>query len=257
MIRQVLQSELSVVEKLIKQDCARNYFVCLGLESSKTPFDSILGEWDEKENLKAVLFKRKTGNLQFYSPGNFDADGFAEYIHNMDFKALIGPSSYCDRFMGRNLFTRVIDGAIIAKLSSQVSSISGHSFLEVKPLRIGDLDQVVKLYEKVFSGFSPKAVMEEKLGKDRGRGVCIRHKGEIVCVVQSEFEMAHSALVVGVATDPDFQGRGLASKCLKVLCSQLLTEGKDLYLQYDNGDAGRIYEKLGFRPIDQVKHYVK
>jgi uncharacterized protein len=40
-----------------------------------------------------------------------------------------------------------------------------------------------------------------------------------------------------------------------VLCNQLLQEGKDLYLQYDNMVAGRIYEKLGFKPIDVVRNY--
>ncbi|MDF2841107.1 MAG: putative acetyltransferase, partial [Clostridia bacterium] len=63
------------------------------------------------------------------------------------------------------------------------------------------------------------------------------------------------AIIVGVGTAAAFQGKGLATKCLKVLCSQLLREGKDLYLQYDNMNAGRIYEKLGFQPIDMIRYY--
>jgi predicted GNAT family acetyltransferase len=99
--------------------------------------------------------------------------------------------------------------------------------------------------------------MEERIKSGRGRGLCIRRNGKIVAVAQSEFEMDTSALIVGVATDPASQGKGLGSTCVEALCSQLLKEGKDLYLQYDNMDAGRIYERLGFRPFDQVKHYEK
>jgi len=42
-----------------------------------------------------------------------------------------------------------------------------------------------------------------------------------------------------------------------MLCKEMLAEGKKLYLQYDNADAGRLYGRLGFLPIDQVKHYTK
>ncbi len=256
MIRPVQQQELPEVKKLVMLDCARNYFVCLGLTADETPFEEILGEWDESGTLKAVLFQRKTGNLQFYAPGGFDVEGFAEKISEMDFKAVIGPSSYCDRFLDRKLFTRTTNGAIIAKRALD-GSLPKLFFPEVEPLGVNDLDQVVRLYGKVFSGFSPAAVMEQKLKNGRGRGVCIRYNGVIVSVVQSEFEMQDTALIVGVATDPDFQGKGLASKCLQVLCHELLFEGKSLYLQYDNMAAGRIYEKLSFRPIDQVKYYIR
>ena len=60
-----------------------------------------------------------------------------------------------------------------------------------------------------------------------------------------------------MATRPDYTGQGLATECLQLLSSRLLEEGKNIYLQYDNLEAGRIYERIGFKPIDQVMHYKK
>ena len=257
MIRKLEESEYDRVLNFIKEDNARNYFIRLGFESKKTVYEEIIGEFDKEDNLKAVLLKRKSGNLQFYAKENFNIDGFSEYISKMDFSSLISPSSYCDKFLNKGLFSKVKDGAIIARLSVDNKMMLNNSISEVETLKVLDLDEVVNLYEQVFTGFTSKSVMKEKLLSNRGRGVCIRKNGKIVSIAQSEFEDLKSAIIVGVATEPELQGLGLGSKCLEVLCNQLLEEGKDLYLQYDNMDAGRIYERIGFKPIDKVKHYIK
>ena len=257
MIREIIEEEYGEVLELIEQDLGRNYFIRLGLENAKKIYEKMIGEWTREGKLKAVLFRRKLGNLQFYAKEDFDVEGFTGYIRDLEFKALIGPASYCDRFLGKDLFSSVKEGAIIAKLAVTNHTTGLPAFEEVDILRVEDLDEVVKIYEKVFTGFSSKAVMEDRINSGRGRGLCIRRHGKIVAVAQSEFEMDTSALIVGVATDPEFQGKGLGSACVEVLCNQLVKEGKNLYLQYDNMDAGRIYERLGFRPFDQVKHYGK
>lgn len=254
MIIEVKQEKYPEVYEFIKQDNARNYFARLGFESDKPMYETIIGERDELGQLKAVLLKRLSGNLQFYAKGAFDADGFAATISQVEFGSLISPRSYSDIFLEKGLFSSFKDGAFIARLDRS-EFYNSADYSEVEPLMLEDLDEVVRLYQKVFTAFNSKAVMEKRLRSGRGRGVCIKHEGKIVSVVQSEFEDNNSALIVGVGTDAGFQGKGLATKCLMVMCSQLTQEGKDLYLQYDNMDAGRIYEKLGFKPIDQIRHY--
>ncbi|MBB6214414.1 hypothetical protein HNQ80_000494 [Anaerosolibacter carboniphilus] len=256
MIREILEEEYGEVLEFINQDPGRNYFIRLGLENGKKVYEKLIGEWDHEQRLKAVLFRRKLGNLQFYAKGDFDIEGFVGCMRELEFKALIGPASYCDQFLGKGLFASAHEGAIIAKLAALGQTMEYPISEEIEILKIQDLDEVATIYEKVFTGFSSKAVMEERLNSGRGRGLCIRRNGKIAAVAQSEFEMETSALIVGVATDPEYQGKGLGTACVKALCDQLLKEGKDLYLQYDNMDAGRIYERLGFRAFDQVKHYV-
>lgn len=254
MVREVEQKEYQTVYNLIRQDSARNYFIRLGLDSSKPVFKNIFGDWDDIGRLRAVLFQRLSGNLQFYAAEDFDAEGFAACISKLEFESLISPRSYSDKLLGKGLFQSFEDIAYISRLDKN-KQIEFESYAEVEPLEVKDLDEVIRLYGNIFSSFSSKAVMEKRLISGRGRGVCIKHLSAMASVVQSEYEEKHSALIVGVGTAPEFQGQGLATKCLKVLCRQLLQEGKDLYLQFDNMDAGRIYQKLGFEPIDQVRSY--
>lgn len=255
MIHKLSTIDYEKVLKLISKDNARNYFIRLGLESDKAVFENVYAQIDGEGNMRAAMFHRKSGNLQFYADGAFEVEGFTEIIRNLDFKTLISPSSFCDKFEDKQVFSEVIDGAIIAELKDFKRQYGFGTFHDVKPLSINDLNQVVELYKKVFPSYSSQDVMKEKLTNDRGRGVCIKKDGKIIAVAQSEFEDTKSALIVGVATDPDYQKKGLASQCLEMLCKELLSEGKKLYLQYDNVDAGRIYGRLGFVPIDQVKHY--
>jgi GNAT superfamily N-acetyltransferase len=254
MIKEMSKAEYSKAYGFIRQDNARNYFMRLGFETDKPVYESIIGELSDKGELKAILLKRLSGNLQFYAKGEFDVEGFSACISDMEYNSLISPRSYCDKFLENGLFSKYEEGAIIAKLDRRGID-QCEQYPEVEPLRLEDLDQVVELYKKIFSSFSSKEVMEKRLKSGRGRGLCIRHQEKVVSVVQSEFEESDSALIVGVGTAVDFQGKGLATKCLKAMCKQLAQEGKDLFLQYDNMDAGRIYENLGFKPIDQVRYY--
>lgn len=255
MIYKLSTIDYEKVLKFIRKDNARNYFIRLGLESEKPVFEDIYAQIDGEGNMRAAMFRRKSGNLQFYADGAFEVEGFTEIMRKLDFNTLISPSSFCDKFADKQLFSDVRDGAIIAELRDFKRQYGFGTFHDVKPLSMNDLDQVEALYKKVFPSFSSIDVMRQKLDVNRGRGVCIKRDGKIIAVAQSEFEETKSALIVGVATDPEYQKQGLASQCLEMLCKELLAEGKRLYLQYDNEDAGRIYGRLGFLPIDQVKHY--
>ena len=257
MIGELSKEEYIKAHKFVLNDIARNYFILLAFENKKPFYHQIIGEWGTDKELKAVLLKRKSGNMQFYAKEDFDIEGFSKWIRNMEFKALISPGSYCDKFLDKGLFTSVKEGAIIAELTSENFYRAEQKKYKIEYITLSDLDEVVRLYEKVFPSFSTKEVMIERLAGGRGRGLCIRMNGEIVSVAQSEFETDKAALIVGVATKPGFQKRGLAMSCVWELSRRLLGEKKDVYLQYDNLDAGRIYSKIGFKPVDQVKHYIK
>lgn len=258
--------------EFIKLDNARNYFIRLGLESEKDVFERAYGYWNDNNNLTAALFKRISGNLQFFANDDFDVVGFTEILRNLEYEYLISPKSYCDAFLGRDLFELEREGAYIAKLeksnwidkreSGEIHQSKNSGKLNdqvgtMKKMTVADIGEITKLYQEVFNSFSSDAVMRKKLETGRGRGVCIRFDNQIVSVAQSEFENSKSAVIVGVATEKTHQGEGLATKCLESIISELIGEGKDLYLQYDNPKAGEIYKKLGFKDIDRVKHYKK
>lgn len=270
MIREIQIEEKQMLLDFIKRDNARNYFVRLGLEGEKAVFEKIYGEFDGKGLVKAVLLKRLSGNLQFFATEIFDLEEFSKIIKDMEFDYLISPATCCDPFSGRGLFSSEIEGAYIAELKKEewnsqpvekvaLGEVKKSRELEtrVEPISTSDLYEIVELYKEVFNSFSSDAVMRKKLETGRGRGVCIKQEGKIVCVAQSEFENETSGIIVGVATAKGYEKRGFATTCLRSIISALTEEGKDLYLQYDNPKAGEIYKRLGFKEIDRVKHYKK
>ncbi len=254
MIREIKNiDEMKQVYSLASLDKARNYFILLTLDGNINLYDSIYGQWDDDNKLIATLLKRKSGTLQFYAKGSFDIEGFSKLISTLDYKAMIGPKSILDNFLNKGLFTHKIDGGFISEREN-IKVEDEMDISDVEGIGVGDLDSVVDLYKKVFSSFSSKDIMEEKLITNRGRGVCIKKGKKIISVAQTDYETEDSALIVGVATDPDYRNQGYATKCVKVLVKEL---NRKLFLQYDNPDAGRIYDKIGFKVIDRVRHYIK
>lgn len=253
MIKKIPLGEYHLVKKFAETDVARNYFVLLGLSGKKLVYDDIYGEYKDGD-LRAILLLRKSKVLQFYAPGEFDIDGFARLISTLEYDALIGPRSYCTAFFDKGLFKSLKDGAYISKLDRHSALEAPSTNYNIREITTLDLDEIVELYKEAFESFSSKEVMQEKLKINRGRGVCIEEDGKIIAVAQTDFETKDSAVIVGVATKNDCRHKGLATACTQYLCKQLLKEGKDVYLQYDNLDAGRIYERLGFERVDQVIH---
>lgn len=254
MIIEIKKDKKYLIKQFVEKDVGRNYFILLGLTSKKEIYDKIYGEYHGDE-LRALLFRRKSGTLQFYAPGEFDHNGFVELISSLEYNTLIGPKSYCDKFLNQGIFSSSENGAYISKLDKDYKMKPFEIRNNIRDIEVEDLDEIVELYKKVFKSFSPKEVMEEKLIKKRGRGVCIEKDEKIISLAQTDFERSDAAVIVGVATCPDYSAKGLATECLKLLSSRLLQEGKNIYLQYDNLEAGSIYERIGYRPIDQVMHY--
>lgn len=262
----------------LRKDNSRNYFIRLGLESERPSFECVFEELSETGELIATLFKRCSGNLQFYSDGIYDVSGFGEILKTISFDTLISPGTCCDPLCEAYSFESVREGAYLAKLTPEAwrkkeaerslekkvadqrkesgsSSEPENKQIQIHPLSEKDLPEVLHLYSEVFSSFSPETVMRKKLQEKRGRGLCLRVGNGLVSVVQTEFEELDSAVIVGVATAVGYEGQGFATRLLRMLISELTEEGKTLYLQYDNMKAGSIYGSLGFTVMDRVKHY--
>lgn len=71
----------------------------------------------------------------------------------------------------------------------------------------------------------------------------------MVSMASTTAENTFSAMVVGVATLESYKKKGYATACMVKLCDQLLSEGKELCLFYDNPEAGAIYKRIGFEDI--------
>jgi len=69
---------------------------------------------------------------------------------------------------------------------------------------------------------------------------------------------SRSARIGLVYTPPELRGRGYATSCVAHLSQRILDSGKDvctLSTNLANPISNRIYERIGYRPVQDVDHY--
>lgn len=122
----------------------------------------------------------------------------------------------------------------------------------VRQATLGDVEELVDLLNSIPEFADSEQTVERKrreLEDGTSRAVYIREDDQMVATASTTAENSLSAMVVGVATLEDFKRKGYATKCMISLCSQLLSEGKEMCLFYDNLEAGVIYKRIGFKDI--------
>lgn len=245
--------------ELARMDPARNYFVCLTLDNHQT----YLNSWQITQHDEPVfgLFLRKTGILQMIKHPDTElmslSDETSAIIRSISWKQANVTTAFKDYLLFINPDYEVKEAAMIAALESK-HYIPRHHDMKLRAviLDTSHLSEVVTLYQRVFKSFASQSYMEEKLLSKRGRAVGLFMNHQLVAVAQSDYEGGGKAVIVGVATHPEYQGMGYGRACLEVLVDQLLDAQMTLYLQYDSPTAGKLYESMGFKPFDRVYYVI-
>jgi predicted GNAT family acetyltransferase len=79
-------------------------------------------------------------------------------------------------------------------------------------------------------------------------------EGVVASAALSSAEGGGVAMLGGVATLETYRGLGLSTWCVGALCEGLFAAGGEeiaLFYLKDNTPAGRVYDKLGFRPAGE------
>ncbi len=120
--------------------------------------------------------------------------------------------------------------------------------IEIRALRLSDLTEVEVIERRAYPTPWSRAMFASELGKPTS--VCLgAFEGDqlVGYVVNSRYVDAWH--VMNVAVDPDYQGRGIATRLLQRLFELTADDGRDGYtleVRVSNTVAIQLYEKLGF-----------
>ncbi|MGD7052550.1 GNAT family N-acetyltransferase [Sutcliffiella horikoshii] len=256
MIRRLAEADHEKCFDFLGEQPAENLFIIGDIEAYgyEKDFQRLWGEFNEDGELIAVLLNYEE-NFIPYAKGAFDAEGFANIMLNdPKFTMMSGLKDVTARIepfvMHRLKRKRQTYYAKCTALSHElVATVDTSKVIQAIP---EDADRLVQLLKSVPE-FSDSIITVERkkrvLAEGVSRSFFVEEEGMMVSTASTTAENTVSAMVVGVATLEKFKKKGYATQCMVKLCNQLLQEGKELCLFYDNPSAGVIYKRIGFQDI--------
>ena len=120
--------------------------------------------------------------------------------------------------------------------------------IDIRALRLTDLTDVEGIEQRAYTTPWSRSMFASELGKPTSICLGAFEGGQLIgYVVNSRYVDAWH--VMNVAVDPDYQGRGIATRLLERLFELTAADGRDGYtleVRVSNAEAIGLYEKLGF-----------
>lgn len=130
--------------------------------------------------------------------------------------------------------------------------MTSETSFDMRRTTVEDIPSHMELMQSIpeFEGSSTsEQSMKRTIDRGTGRSYAIWEGDKMVSVVSTTAENTQSAMIVGVGTREDHKRKGYASELMIKICEELINEGKIICLFYDNPEAGKIYQRLGFKKI--------
>lgn len=254
MIRRLDESDHDNCFKLIKTMPAENLFIIGDIEAYgyNQEFQKVWGEFNEFGEIVAILLKFEENYIPF-AAGSFNGKGFADIMSNdPNFKMMSGLKEFTEQiepFLKQQLKKkRTSYYAKCTKLNDTLKVIDVNDVQKALPKDAEDLVNLINSIPEFDSTLTVERKLRE-LKDGTSRSYFIEEDGKMVSTASTAAENSMSSMVVAVATLENYKKKGYATKCMLKLCNDLLLEGKDLCLFYDNPAAGAIYKRIGFEDI--------
>ncbi len=258
-----------VIRKLTNDDCTKtldylsaepaiNLFIIGDIEGFglDVDFQEIWAEINEKNEIEGLMLRFHENFIPYSKKKDFDWTEFKKIIVQFE-SEIEGPVMMSGKESILNQFGDILPeyerrSTYFCELTSR-SKLLLQGTENVKVATADDSKRVYDLIDNIeeFSGsINEVERIKHKIETNTGRIYYLEDKGRMMTVSQTSAENSMSAMIVGVATLPDYRKSGFMSTCLSKLCDDVLKEGKSLCLFYDNPKAGRVYHKLGFETLD-------
>lgn len=254
LISKLTSADYTQTLNFLKNKAAENLFIIGDIENFgfDQDFQELWGDFDDTNTLKAVLL-RYYGNYIAYAPEKFDAKGFADIINkDQNIDMLSGIKEMTEQispFLNHKIENRELYYAKCTEIKQNVQFEKNN---RAKKATVDDADRIIELRKGIPEFQSSKIVpgrLEENMKHGFSRTYYIEEDHAIVSAASTTAENKLSAMVVAVCTLERAKKKGYATECITALCNELIGEGKECCLFYDNPAAGSIYKKVGFEDI--------
>ncbi len=261
-MRRLGDSERSRVMAYLKTEPEYNLFIIGDIENHgvSTDFQDVL-IYEKNDQIDSVLLRYHQSYLVYSQSEVFEIEPILTELQTPNLKVLSGKKSILDKLLPhlKNLEFR---NTYLMKLGRGELTADDNRpaprDCRLKAAVVSDVPAIIDFVDTIQE-FTSTMTREARLTQmttdiqdEKGHYFCFENQGRIIAVAGTSAENSLSAMVVSVATDPAWRGRGLASQLVSELARTLLAERMQyLCLFYDNPDAGRIYRRLGFKDAGQ------
>ena len=208
---------------------------------------------DNKQDIHCVLMEF-LGDFVVYSyDNNFKVKSIAEYIEaSVDYEncCISGKGSTVD-VLSAYLQGKKLRKTFLAALENFEYAEYDKIYESVVRLNDGNAKDLLELFCSIDEFKAKyKNYSEERMLRDMNNGRffgIFGDDGKLVAAAASTAESKICAMITNVCTHPNHRRKGNAEQILCVLLKSMLDDGiKNICLYYDNPNAARLYNKLGF-----------
>lgn len=255
MIRKLREDDRKNVLQYLYQEPTFNIFIIGDIETFgfDKDFQTIYGEFDDVGNYKSVLLFYNE-NVVYYSHKNYFNTLYRDILKQHNFNYISGKEDLMklvQPFLPDSFSFTPMYFCQATELKQDITITE-----EIKEVK--DINDIEKLYELLvqIDEFGIKNQTKETFMNSAQKGLIMGTKlyiekdNKAVSTVATTADTTINAMVVGVATDPNYRQNGYASQLMIGLMKKYIHEKKkSLCLFYNNPEAGKIYKRLGFEDI--------
>ncbi|MBN1936305.1 MAG: GNAT family N-acetyltransferase [Anaerolineae bacterium] len=247
-MRLLIHPDLPQLERVLARDPYYNLFMIGNLAQMGIDHPDLFywGQFDGDDLIGVVM--RYRNNWLFYDAGGADLNAIAQLIDAYPDDVNINGRS----MLVNAIIERLTMFEVKADHQSYYCALPGDASLPVpahftRRATGQDISVLVVLYAQAGHMSRDAASIRGCLSRNRIWVTLV--DDQIVSAALTNVEAASMAMVGGVFTPESLRNRGYASAAMAALCADLVADGLQPCLFYDNPAAGKIYRRLGFEDI--------
>ena len=263
-LRRLDESDRGRILDYLRQEPEYNLFLIGDIENfGMTPDFMDVMACEKDGAIDSVLLRYHHSFIPYSHKPDFAIEPLLAALRTPNLCILSGKQAVIDRlrphlpgFKWRNSFLMKLNRTDLETAAGEIPTLP--EGVVIRRAAAGDVPALALFIGGIaeFSrqGSSAEQIAELQAVVDSGSNhyFIAEYQGQIIADAGTTAENSVSAMVVAVATHPDWRRRGLASHLVGTLAADRLTGSREyLCLFYDNPEAGKIYRRLGFRDAGQ------